>query len=385
MKKIVFILAPSGAGKSYLEAGLAEYDAEMYHKAISVTSREPRVKDNEVHGVNYFFRNKEEILNSKDSLVELTEFKGNLYGLEQDQIVDDKITIVVIEPNGLVDAMNWADKNHVSYMVIFLNIDKKILEDNMRERGDTEESIESRLNDGIVENFYSKRIQPDLEIKTKRDDLVEYCHNSIQGHFESLVKEENIRAAIKKVDRSKITVLVGKNASGKSLLRKQQSFKVKSDGGTLIHYSMQLRTESNPMLGALSNFAHDMPDSATSFETFKGIQSSYNTAKKEEKNFLVIDEPEIGMSEETILAVVNWMNKHFDREVFPNGVMVITHSRVVVEHLKADAFVNISDLEMTKEEWLNRKIEPADLDALERNAFFSHVLNLEKRMKNKLR
>ena len=188
---------------------------------------------------------------------------------------------------------------------------------------------------------------------------------------------------IDKVEFGKLTILTGSNGSGKSLIRKQLCFKLanKVDGADYrsitADVSMQRRTESNLNLGAMGGFMHDDPWNPTSLSTFQFIETLFNTFNKndEHKRYLIIDEPEIGMSKESQLGFINWFKKQIP-SLLENtlGVMLITHSELIVEQLKELAvFLNI-DSDCTADEWINREIIPTDFEKLAEDA---HELYLE--------
>ena len=89
---------------------------------------------------------------------------------------------------------------------------------------------------------------------------------------------------------------------------------------------------------------------------------------------MVVDEFEIGCSEETILALVLFINERV-KELLDKkkiiGAMIITHSRLGVKNLVHDDFINLDGL--TKEEWLNRKVIPTDLEKLKENELFYYI------------
>lgn len=191
---------------------------------------------------------------------------------------------------------------------------------------------------------------------------------------------------IDKVEIGKLTILTGSNGSGKSLIRKQLCFKLanKVDGADYrsitADVSMQRRTESNLNLGAMGGFMHDDPWNPTSLSTFQFIETLFNTFNKndEHKRYLIIDEPEIGMSKESQLGFINWFKKQIS-SLLENtlGIMLITHSELIVEQLKELAvFLNI-DSDCTADEWINREIIPTDFEKLAEDAheLYLAVLN----------
>lgn len=175
---------------------------------------------------------------------------------------------------------------------------------------------------------------------------------------------DKIRDITKSIELNKITVLTGKNGCGKSLVRKLVGYyladKLGLDRMTSItsSTSLQQRTETRSDFGAFCSIMHDDPTSPSSLETFSKIEALIKLLEKE-KRYLIIDEPELGMGEELIMTFINWFNNLFAK--LPEncyGVLIITHSKLIVNGITSE-FRNFEN--MTKEEWLNRKIIPIDL------------------------
>ena len=204
--------------------------------------------------------------------------------------------------------------------------------------------------------------------------------------------EENIKrlqTIMDSIKPNKITVLTGSNGSGKSLIRKQLCFRLSkkienSDYRRLIaEVSMQKRTESVADWGALSTCMHDVSWVPTSCSTYDLINSMFNTFLKEDssKRYLIIDEPEIGMSKEAQMGLATYIiNKIPDILKYTYGLLIITHSEVLVDALKDKVeFFNI-DKDCTAEEWLNREIVPLDLEELAKksNELYHAILEYSK-------
>jgi Fe-S cluster assembly ATPase SufC len=176
----------------------------------------------------------------------------------------------------------------------------------------------------------------------------------LQDHLDKIID------IAKDIDPKKITILTGSNGSGKSMIRKILSF----DDIKVASISMEKRAGLN-MDGAMGAFTHDTDWNPTSVETLHYIQSLV----KQEDRYIVIDEPEIGMGEETVLGLVNFLNENLNKLSY--GAMIITHFRVIVEHLKHDNFVNVDGL--SHGDWLRRKIVAVDIEKLNKD---SHELFL---------
>lgn len=164
-----------------------------------------------------------------------------------------------------------------------------------------------------------------------------------------------------------ISMLTGSNGSGKSLIRQQLNFRdeVKKMGKCVAHCSMSLRTQNR---GIQDAFTHDTEWKPTSINTVDFINCASNSIHG---GYLVLDEIEVGCSEETVMGVVAWLNKHLrDRIKGTLGCMVITHSPYVVRHLDFDHWFNLDGYK-TPDEWLGREIVPVDLEQLQKD---SHAL-----------
>lgn len=157
------------------------------------------------------------------------------------------------------------------------------------------------------------------------------------------------------IDPKKITILTGSNGTGKSFVRKLLGHKIpdKKKEIKVASISMERRAGLN-MDGAMGAFTKDADWTPTSMETFKLIRGLIS----QEDRYIVIDEPEIGMGEELVLGLAEFLNENLNK--VSHGVMVITHSRILVEHLKHDVFINIDGL--TREQWLTRDLIASDLE-----------------------
>ena len=178
-----------------------------------------------------------------------------------------------------------------------------------------------------------------------------------------------------KIDTKEITILTGANGSGKSLLRSFMTERFRKDSNKKVKsVSMEFRTSSNNSFGALGGIGQDSSWMATSYNTYNLMTRIIKAAKDspEGTGYIVLDEIEIGCSEETILCFIDYLNKELKEiKELGIGVLIITHSRIVVEKLNSDSFVDLQEL--TKEQWLNRKIIPTTIEELENNDFFKAI------------
>jgi predicted ATPase len=203
---------------------------------------------------------------------------------------------------------------------------------------------------------------------------MEHFSKNLETHVDRLVK------IMGKIPVKGVSILTGSNGSGKSLIRTQFIFylarKKKKDPknmrGVLGSVSMQLRTSSNAEWGALSGAMRDtewIPTSLNTFDLIKGLL-------EKDFEYIIIDEPEIGMGEELIMSLCDFLNEAFEKN--PNrGFLIITHNRYLIKNLNFKKFYNCDGIK-TKEEWLNRPLKKADLKVLEDNALFYHIRDKQK-------
>jgi guanylate kinase len=77
---LIVLSGPSGVGKGTVRKEIFSQDDTAFEYSVSATTRKPR--EGEVHGVDYFFKSREEFENmiANDQLLEYAEYVGNYYG-----------------------------------------------------------------------------------------------------------------------------------------------------------------------------------------------------------------------------------------------------------------------------------------------------------------
>lgn len=186
---------------------------------------------------------------------------------------------------------------------------------------------------------------------------------------------DNILDVIDEIQEGKITVLVGNNGVGKSLIRKQLHFKWQRKYGERKSYiravSMQQRTENRSAdWGALGSMLHDNKTAPTSLWTYYLIKNTFKLDDTK-KYYYVFDELELGMSKETILSVLNKIVEQVPEFLEKSlGILVITHSDFVADYFmtnfECDFFnIGFGTVEKDYNIWKNRKLVGVDLDWLE--------------------
>jgi predicted ATP-dependent endonuclease of OLD family len=165
-----------------------------------------------------------------------------------------------------------------------------------------------------------------------------------------------------KVKPHSTTIIVGENACGKSLFRQiVRTTDKKEEKVTMLHASMQLRTASNPGMGAFSGLAHDLPWLATSHSTLYCVEQIFKQAERyaaEKRPFSIcIDEPEIGLGLGAQRGLAAWLFPELEKRAQQaTCILVITHSPIFVKQTPKWDFLDLS-INPTKDAkaWLARQ------------------------------
>lgn len=135
---------------------------------------------------------------------------------------------------------------------------------------------------------------------------MEVSNEILDEHIDKLLD------VINSVKENRLTVVVGVNGTGKSLIRKQLNIRLIKDydehRNMVRHISQQLRTELRSDMGALACIGMDSPTDPTSISSYDLINSVMNYDMESKKYYIVLDEAEIGMSEESILGLLNYLD-----------------------------------------------------------------------------
>lgn len=189
----------------------------------------------------------------------------------------------------------------------------------------------------------------------------------LDEHIEKLINIVN------SIEEHKLTVIVGCNGTGKSLVRKQLNLRLMKDHDSnrsmIRHASQQLRTELRSDLGALACVGMDSPTEPTSIASYDCVKMviDYDMSKK---YFIVLDEAEIGMSKESVLGLIDYLDENMDKLLENTlGVLIITHSSIIAEYFVKKykcSFYNLgyNSVGTDIDEWLNRDIKSTDFNWL---------------------
>jgi guanylate kinase len=153
------LVGKAAAGKDHLRKRLIERGFKF---GVSCTTRPPRV--GEQNGKDYFFLTEDqflELINSGD-MIEYQQFNGWFYGLTREEFENSDVIILNREA---VDML--PEEIRLKCMVMFLDIDKDTRLERMKERNDTADSLERRINADEqqyvgFENFDVRVTNPDF-------------------------------------------------------------------------------------------------------------------------------------------------------------------------------------------------------------------------------
>lgn len=178
---------------------------------------------------------------------------------------------------------------------------------------------------------------------------------------------DNLVDALESIHANEITVLTGDNGTGKSLIRKLLWKQLEEELGFRVKVadtSMERRTGLHSELGGGGVFCRDAEWVATSENSIRFMRSVLMA----DERFIVLDEPEIGLSESMQLSVAKFLNEKLPEVMKKNyGVLIITHSKIIIENLDCiGKFVNIQKL--TKEDYLAKEPECIDLEEFDKRS-----------------
>lgn len=170
---IIILLGNSGSGKT-TQIKKIEKDFNI-DRIVTATTRAKR--PGEKDKVDYYFVTSEEFEDLKTSgeLLEYAEYAGNFYGTikrELEKYTGDKNGIVAVEIQGIKN-IKAAFKEKC--MTIYLKISKKVCEERLKMRGDSEEKIIDRLSHFSDYEEYSDYIidgeKPEEEVYGEIKDI----------------------------------------------------------------------------------------------------------------------------------------------------------------------------------------------------------------------
>lgn len=152
MHYLYLVVGRSGSGKTELTNALAEhFGAKIVQSYTTREKREPNETGHIFAKQIDYFKAK-----AKNLVVAETIFSGNYYWAQSDQI--EECDFYVVDPKGVADVKKAFDNNIINKepFVIKLSVSKKEAARRMKKRGDSPNSIQTRLlnDDHVFQDFY---------------------------------------------------------------------------------------------------------------------------------------------------------------------------------------------------------------------------------------
>ena len=119
--KAIILVGPSGSGKDRLATEICHNDPDTYYFVVSATTRPKR--DYEVENESYIFLTKEEF--KKAEKIEESCFNGWYYGMLLSSLNEDKINMLVLNPQGIKTLLTNKDINIDILSIIQLEVTDK--------------------------------------------------------------------------------------------------------------------------------------------------------------------------------------------------------------------------------------------------------------------
>jgi len=181
---MIILIGASASGKT--EAAKLLSERYGINKAITHTSRQPRINESPDVDYHYVSINSFNQLKNKNAFVETTEYNGNLYGCSKKEIGNDKC--VVVDPNGLKSFLALNDKSIITF---YLEASETTRRQRMLTRGDSLEDIEKRLSNDRVSFSEEALVPTDFRISTDRRPLVDIV-SEIYERYQSLLSSKGL-------------------------------------------------------------------------------------------------------------------------------------------------------------------------------------------------
>lgn len=175
-KKIIVLVGPSGSGKTTIGKALSY---KGIPKLITTTTRAPR--EAEENGIDYYFRDFNE-LDSK-GFVEQTVYNENRYGLtikEVSSMLDQHNVVHVSLDQQGAEAVKKAYPKEA--IIVFIPINQEEMITRMKQRGDTLEEINERIEYSQETGELNPPPETDLIIENKKvEDTAQKIIDEILG------------------------------------------------------------------------------------------------------------------------------------------------------------------------------------------------------------
>lgn len=122
MKKLIALIGPSASGKNTILEELKRFLIN-YNIVVHYTTRPKR--DREIEGIDYYFTNKEQLIDkiTNDEILCANRFNDWTYAVSKDSVVDDRINIGIFN---LDEIYELRYSNTIKLYIIYITASSKI-------------------------------------------------------------------------------------------------------------------------------------------------------------------------------------------------------------------------------------------------------------------
>ena len=164
--KIIILCGISASGKTSIQREMCK---NGYHKVITSTTRSPRVEDNEVHGKDYYFYDKDDFKNKiTENYFAEHEFHGeNIYGTPWDSLKNtETIPCAILEPKGAKRLKELLVKKGWDAKVVWIDCSFDIALERIKSRDDeNQENLNKRIKlMNTIEKSWHSHMKYDLKV-----------------------------------------------------------------------------------------------------------------------------------------------------------------------------------------------------------------------------
>jgi hypothetical protein len=166
-----------------------------------------------------------------------------------------------------------------------------------------------------------------------------------------------------KNDDSKVIVMAGDNASGKSLVCRYIRQRAQEAGLLSIEISMADRNKKGymEMARSLGRYGDEDAESTGHLTFYRLVKDIERLQEKKEPWLLVLDEPELGMGEDYFDALGKYIGSlvnDFEANKYCQGVVIVSHAKVLLKSLfksleQDTQTVYVGDVTLSLMDWLN--------------------------------
>ena len=171
---MIVLIGESGSGKTTI---LKELEKRGYKKAKNHTTRQPREGEQEIGEYEFISKEQFEDMWEKNELLERVKLGGEYYGISQESLAEDIVTIQIVETIPVIKERAKAmGKEDISIQVFYIAVPSEERIQRMLRRGDSIEAIQ-------------KRIAIDKEKFVHAQEIADYVieNNNLQEAVEKIV------------------------------------------------------------------------------------------------------------------------------------------------------------------------------------------------------